>query len=256
MIKILSGFTGPGGSTVAFSNLVNLFNENDMDACLYGPHEWEGVTCNFKREEPLINSEDMVIYHFRMPPAAPCKKLILSCHETDLFPLAKIPGIKSDAIHFVSEFQKEWHGVDGTVIPNVITKYSPSIKLKKIAGIIGSIDKNKQVHKSIERALEDSHTDIRLYGGISDGDYFSGKVLPLLGNKVSYRGISKDMQSVYDLLTDVYASSIRECLPTIQGECLHLGIEYHGLPGSVRGEKDFEFDNDIILQKWKKCLEL
>ena len=256
MIKILSGFTGPGGSTLAFNNLVNLFNENDMDACLYGPHEWEGVTCNFKKkDDPLINPEDTVIYHFRMPPSTSCKKLILSCHETELFPIRKIKEITYDDVHFVSEFQKQWHGVKGNVIPNVITKYNPSIKIRKVAGIIGSVDKNKRVDVSICRALDEGHDDIRLYGNITDGKYFSEVVLSLLGNKVSYRGISSDMQSVYDIITDVYSSSTLECLPTIQGECLHLGLNYHGLSESMRDEKDFEFDDKVILEKWKKCLE-
>ena len=254
MIKILSGFTGPGGSTVAFNNLVNLFNDNGMDACLYGPHEWDGITCNFKKEEPSISSEDTVIYHFRMPPNVSCKKLILSCHETELFPVRKIEGITYDAVHFVSDFQMKWHGVKGSVIPNVITKYNPSLKLNKVAAIIGSVDVNKQVHTSIHRALKDGHDDIRIYGSMSDGRYFSDYVYPLLGNKVSYRGVSSDMQSVYDVITDVYASSKLECLPTIQGECIHLGINYHGLTESMRSDKDFEFNNEVILKKWKKLL--
>jgi hypothetical protein len=257
MIKILSGFTGPGGSTVAFNNLVNLFNDNGIDACLYGPHEWEGITCNFKREEPLIKSEDTVIYHFMMPPATPCKKLILSCHETELFTMRKIEGITYDAVHFVSEFQMNWHGVKGNVIPNVITKYKSTPRhgrQPKVVGILGSIDQNKRVHKSIQRALEEGHDDIRIYGNITDGTYFATEVLPLLGEKVSYRGVSSDMQSVYGVITDVYASSKLECLPTIQGECIHLGINYHGLTESTRSDKDFEFNNEVILEKWKKLL--
>ena len=37
MIKIISGFGGMGGSTIAFVNLVNLFNKNGHDAILYAP---------------------------------------------------------------------------------------------------------------------------------------------------------------------------------------------------------------------------
>ena len=144
MIRILSGFTGPGGSTVAFSNLVNLFNNNGMKACLYGPHEWEGIKCAYKREEPLINTDATVIYHFRKPPNSRCAKMILSTHETEIFPIKKVEGLKHDAVHFVSDFQKKWQGVEGTVIPNVVTKYTPSFKLKKVAAIIGSIDQNKR----------------------------------------------------------------------------------------------------------------
>ena len=252
MIKILSGFTGPGGSTVAFNNLVNLFNENDMDACLYGPHEWEGVTCNFKREDPLINSEDTVIYHFMMPPSAPCKKLILSCHETELFTMRKIENITYDDVHFVSEFQKKWHGVKGNGIPNVITKYNPSIKTRKVAGIIGSVDQNKRVDVSIRRALDEGHDDIRLYGNITDGKYFSEVVLPLLGDKVSYRGISSDMQSVYDVITDVYHSSKIETFNLIKAECKYAKVRYHGDDGH---DTQAEYwDDQEVLKAWKSLL--
>ncbi len=131
---------------------------------------------------------------------------------------------------------------------------NPSLKLNKVAAIIGSVDVNKQVHTSIQRALKDGHDDIRVYGSMSDGRYFSDYVYPLLGNKVSYRGVSSDMQSVYDVITDVYASSKLECLPTVQGECIHLGINYHGLTESMRSDKDFEFNDEVILEKWKKLL--
>ena len=252
MIKILSGFTGPGGSTVAFNNLVNLFNDNGIDACLYGPHEWEGITCNFKREEPLIKSEDTVIYHFMMPPATPCKKLILSCHETELFTMRKIEGITYDAVHFVSEFQMNWHGVKGNVIPNVITKYNPSIKLRKVAGIIGSVDANKRVHKSIQRALDEGHDDIRIYGSITDGKHFSEDVLPLLGNKVSYRGVSSDMQPVYDVITDVYHSSKIETFNLVKAECKYAKVGYHG--DEVNATQAEYWDDEQILKEWKKLL--
>ena len=146
MIRILSGFTGPGGSTVAFSNLVNLFNANGMKACLYGPHEWEGIKCAYN--------------HFRKPPDSRCARMILSTHETEIFPIKAVEGLKYDAVHFVSDFQKKWQGVDGTVIPNVVTKYK-SIprhgRQSKVVGIIGSIDQNKRVPKSIQRALEEGN---------------------------------------------------------------------------------------------------
>jgi len=253
VIRILSGFTGPGGSTVAFSNLVNLFNANGMKACLYGPHEWAGIKCAFKREEPLINTDDTVIYHFRKPPNSRCAKMILSCHETEIFPINKVEGLKHDAVHFVSDFQKKWQGVEGTVIPNVVTKYTPSLKLKKVAAIIGSIDQNKRVHKSIQRALEEGHDDIRIYGIISDGGYFSIEVLPLLGEKVSYRGISSDMKAVYDTVTDVYHSPKIETFNLIKAECKYANVNYHGDEGN---DPQAEYWNDEkILESWKKLIK-
>ena len=252
MIRILSGFTGPGGSTVAFSNLVNLFNNNGMKACLYGPHEWEGIKCAYKREEPLINTDDTVIYHFRKPPNSRCAKMILSTHETEIFPIKKVEGLKHDAVHFVSDFQKKWQGVEGTVIPNVVTKYTPSFKLKKVAAIIGSIDQNKRVHKSIQRALEEGHDDIRIYGNITDGGYFAAEVLPFLGEKVSYRGISSDMKPVYDTVTDVYHSPKIETFNLIKAECKYANVNYHGDEGN--DTKAEYWDDKKILEAWKKLI--
>ena len=252
MIRILSGFTGPGGSTVAFSNLVNLFNNNGMKACLYGPHEWTGIKCAYKREEPLINTDDTVIYHFRKPPDSRCAKLILSTHETEIFPVKAVEGLKYDAVHFVSDFQKKWQGVDGTVIPNVVTKYDPSIKLKKVAGVIGSIDQNKRVHTSIQRALDEGHDDVRVYGNITDGGYFATKVLPLLGEKVSYRGVSSDMKAVYATVTDVYHSPKMETFNLIKAECKYANVDYHGDEGN---DTQAEYwDDDKILEAWKGLL--
>ena len=257
MIKVFTGFSGPGGSTVAFNNLVNLFNKNGIDACLYGPHIWEGITCRFKQGIVEPSLDDTVIYHFMLPPSKPCKKLILSCHETEIFPINKIPTLKYDAIHFVSDYQKEWQGLDGTVIPNVINKYSkPTIPpTRKIAGIIGSIDPNKQVHISIDRALNNSEVEhVELWGSISDLNYFMKEVFTRLGPKVSYHGVSHNMQEVYDRLSVVYSSSKLECLPTIQGECLYLGLPYQGLEQSKRSASDYEFDDDSIMSKWKEIL--
>jgi len=259
MIRVITGFSGPGGSTVAFCNLVNLFNENDLEACFYGPFPWEGINCNFSSIDKLqIAEDDVVIYHFLQTKNKPnCKKLILSCHETNLFKIKDIPELAYDNIHFVSNSQKQWQGLDGVIIPNVITPYvKESVKTEnKVAGIIGSVDINKNVHEAIKRALADEDvSEVLLYGAITDGNYFNDFVGPLLGDKVKYCGISTDMQEVYDNIDVVYSSSKSECLSMIQGECLQMGIEYRGLDTNTRSVEDYEFDNSIILEKWKTLL--
>ena len=255
MIKVLSGFNGPGGSTVALNNLVNLFNASGMEATLYtNTNPWEGVTCRWSDLKYLnLKEEDVVVYHF-MPLGGDrpkVKKLILSCHETSIFPI-KGRGLMYDDVHFVSEFQKEWQGVEGTVIPNIVTKYSSMGKEGRVAGIIGSIDPNKRVELSIQRALDDGHDDIRLYGAITDGAYFTAKVLPLLGEKVSYRGIASDMQAVYDVLTDVYHSPMIETYNLIKPECKHAAVNYHGEEGN--DTKAEYWEDERILGAWKKLL--
>ena len=255
MIKIASGFTGPGGSTVVFNTLVNLFNEHGMDACLYGTYKWEGIDCRFEYIDKLSNTkDDILIYHYiNFNPKPNAKKVILSCHETEIFRIDRIKP-KYDVVHFVSEFQKEWQAVDGVVIPNPIRKFSPRTNdgSKKVAGIIGSIDKNKRVHLSIERALKDGFTDIRLYGSLTDFPYFHEMIEPLLSDKVKLCGISKDMGNTYNQLTKVYHSSKQETFNLVKFECMEAGVDYDGLEGNTT--KAEYWTNERILEAWKKIL--
>lgn len=260
MIKIITGHSGPGGSTVALNSLTNLFNENGINAKLYSQIKWDGIDCNYDTLDKLnLIKDDILIYHFMVIPKTIAKKTILSCHETNLFEIKKIPNLFYDNIHFVSKFQKDWHGVSsGVVIPNVIRKFEKVInkKFNKVAGIIGSVDSHKRTHLSILRALNDGYDDVRIYGPITDFPYFKEFVEPLLSDKVKIHGVSKNMSNTYSELSEVYSSSKRECLPTIQGECLRLGIKFNALDESKRDELDFEFDNSVILNKWKNLLEL
>jgi len=256
MIKIVSGWSGPGGSTVAFNNLVNLFNNKGRAACYYTNSKWDGVTCKWDSTQNLkFNENDTVIYHvLKFNQRPPVKKLILSCHETTIFPIKDQEDLVYDDVHFVSNFQKEWQGVDGHVIPNVIQKYPPRPNKFKVrsAGVIGSIDQNKRTHLSISRALDDGHTDVRLYGGLSDPQYFNTEILPLLGDKVSYRGVASDMQGVYDSITDVYHSPCLETFNLIKPECEHAEVNYHGEEGN---DTQAEYwGNNEIYEAWKKLL--
>ena len=256
MIKVISGWGGPGGSTVAFNNLVNLFNDRGRTACFYTPQKWDGVTCKWDSQQNVkFNKDDVVIYHFmKFSKRPPVEKLILSCHETRVFPIKEQSDLIYDDIHFVSKSQKEWQGVDGQVIPNVFQKYSVKLNKFKVrcAGVLGSIDTNKRTHRSISRALDDGHDDVRLYGAISDPNYFNSEVLPLLGSKVSYRGIASDMQAVYDTVTDVYHSPELETFNLIKPECEHAEVNYHGDEGN---DTQAEYwSDDKVYEAWKKLL--
>jgi hypothetical protein len=261
MIKILTGYSNVGGSTTALAALCNLFNDNKMPCELYGPTDWVKSKLNGNYYKPLnsaqFNKEDTVIYHFLgVTQRLEVKKLILSCHETNVFPIKEVKPAY-DALHFVSKFQKDWQGVDGVVIPNVITKYKKSQKrtTNKVAGIVGSIDPHKQTHLSIKRALEDKNiSKIELWGQITTFEYFWNEVYPLLNENISYHGASKDMQKVYDRLDVVFSSSLRECLPMIQAECHLAGVEFRGLPENTRSLEDYIFDDQEILNKWKELL--
>lgn len=255
MIKVVTGFSGPGGSTVAFNTLVNLFNKYEMESCLYGPSEWEGISCNFKSVEKLsIKKEDILIYHFLLLNIK-CKKVILSCHETELFPILKLKNkMYYDAIHFVSQFQKDWQDVEGTVIPNPIREFSTRTNdnSNKVAGIIGSIDRNKRVELSIQKAIADGHTDIRLYGAITDNPYYYDMILPLLSDKVKYMGVASNMDYVYNQLTHVYHSPKLETFNLIKPECISAGVTYIGNEGN--DTKAEYWSEEKIIERWKVLL--
>ena len=144
MIRIFSGWGNMGGSTVAFINLVNLLNKNGHDAILYAPKSgtppkaWFSDQCKSEviesyflkdfintprqAETVLANSGflnealelgDILICHllplyFENIDKGRLKKVIYSCHETDLYSVSGINMSKFDYIHYVSEFQKDF----------------------------------------------------------------------------------------------------------------------------------------------------
>ena len=269
MIKIITGFSHCGGSTVALAELCNLFNDNSMPCQFYGPHDW--VKCKLKSNsyQPLIssnvNSNDTVIYHYLPLTARPsCKKLILSCHEKGLIDISAHYKFY-DTIHFVAKSQLDYHKTNGTIIPNIITKYSKNKKrtTNLVAGIIGSFDKNKRVPWSILRAsCYPSVTEIQLWGNCSEEDKFTLEKLNLsnfpnvFGEplKIIFKGVSDNMRKVYDGLDIVFSSSVSECLPMIQAECHLAGVKFMGLPESSVDISEYIFDNNIILEKWKELI--
>ena len=77
--------------------------------------------------------------------------------------------------------QINWHGVykdlSWFICGNAHESLIPLKQLKqRVAGIIGNIDENKQVHTSIQRALKDGHKDIRIYGNNNDPKYWDNYV--------------------------------------------------------------------------------
>tara|TARA_R110000868_G_scaffold13711_2_gene63563 strand:- start:10823 stop:11596 length:774 start_codon:yes stop_codon:yes gene_type:complete len=255
-IKFLSGWTDIGGSTIAFIRLVNLLNENGFDATLYGNSEYPNGRCKYKLFTELVfKPTDVLVHHFTKLDKNPgVRKVILSCHETNLFPIKEIKPFY-DKVHFVSEFQKNWHEVDGVVIPNVLPNLiNRKCRRTGVAGIVGSIDPHKQIHKSVERALNDPNVSrVEIYGKISDPDYFNNKVLPLLSNNVVYCGIAYNLQKMYDELDVVYHSSLRETFNYIKTECALTGVRYEGLPEN--DPKAEYWDNEKILEAWKTLLQ-
>lgn len=255
MIKVATGFCGPGGSTIALNTLVNLFNDNGISSCLYGGDQpWEGITCKYNFIKNIsLSKDDILVYHFiPLTNKTPAKKQILSCHETIVFPIKDIKNLKYDAVHYVSSFQKEWQKIDGTVIPNPIRKFTKTEKKFKVAGIIGSIDPNKRVKESILKAQKDGFDRIKLYGNLTDYNYFFKEVLPLLSDNVTYNGVAKDMDKVYSGLSHVYHSPLLETYNLIKPECEAAGVTYVGDEGN--DTKAEVWSNEKILEAWKTLL--
>lgn len=267
-VKIISGISSFGGSTVAHINLCNLLNENGIGAEFYGPHPWHLDKCRAKPlEEVEPEKGDIFITHLIRPIKLMegfFKKTVMSCHETDKYPLQQMKKAGRlnlsdfDFIHFVSEFQRDWHGISksNVVIPNVISPLTKSPCDTGAAGIIGSIDNHKQTHISLLRAKQDGYKKILLFGEITDHHYFNKQVRPIIdgGKEITHLGTSDDKQAMYDQLDIVYHSSKRESFNYIKGECGITGVEYRGVDTADPGS-EYASSADI-LQKWVKALDL
>jgi hypothetical protein len=258
-VKILTGFSHKGGSTFAFVNLVNFLNEKGIDTVLYGPHKWHLDKC---KSDLLINcrfeDDDVLVTHFLNLPQRPkVKKVILSCHEKDLFKVGKIQQYWDEVVFLNPEHQEYHKDYTGkwTIIPNLtqrlILKNKP--ELDKIAGIIGSFDFNKQTHVSIQRALEDNCEKIYLFGE-PNGDYYENYVKPLLSEKVELKGFYSNKQEMYDMIGRVYLSSLSEVASLVKDECELTGTKFYGTPST--SHNNIKLSHDEILNKWINLLEI
>jgi len=259
-IKIMSGWSNPGGSTVAFINLCTLLGRKGYDCTFYGPHEWHLDKCRggTLEECSLNDPEERLIVHFLKLPRRPevSKRVVLACHEKEVYTVKDVQPFW-DNIVYVSNSQMFWQGVHGRVIPNVISKLIPSkdCGARVSAGVVGSIDRNKNTRESIIRALRDGCGTVKLYGAVTDEEYFEEEIKEFVdcGDAVLY-GYVDNKQAMYDSLSKVYHSSLSETFNFIKVECQKTGTEYHGLDSSESGAE--VWDDDQILEAWEEELEL
>ena len=264
-IRILSGWSNPGGSTVAFINLTNLLNKAGIDAIFYGPHNWHLDKCRSAHTARLdiTDEEDILIAHFvpLKEEKIPIKKVILSCHETILYPLKDYPMGGVDVIHYVSNWQRDWHGVDhpSEVIPNIISVGERKGSHKRGAvGIIGSIDAHKQTALAIQSALEAEPKDTRIliFGSVTEEEYYQEHVKPLIKNNKRVKIVGKydDKTVMYNMIDSVYHASKAETYGLVKHECALHGIPFNDLIGSSQHSE--YWPEDKILEAWKKVLEI
>lgn len=254
MIKIISGWSAEGGSSTAHINLCNAFNENGLECKFVGPHSWHLDKCPSDLLQNLtINKEDIIIAHFINLPKLNCKKMIYCSHESELDPLSRKDLSMYSKVVYVSKWQQEFHNIKKsyTIIPNILEDLFKNEKPKdKTGGVVGSVDRNKQTHISIQNALKDGCEKVYLFGKVTDQSYFDEHVKCLISDKVVLYGYADNKQSMYDMVTDVYQSSIRETWGYVAGECQITGTKYHST-----GMCNFEFmSKNEIIERWRKIL--
>jgi hypothetical protein len=260
-VKILTGFSERGGSTFALSRICNYFNKNGINTVMYGPHDFHLSLCksdthsNFKFDE-----DDILITHFVDLKQRPnVKKVVLSCHEKNIFELSKLDS-HWDEVVFLNQKQRNYHlGYNGeySIIPNFsdVFECNKLESSKGVAGIIGSIDYNKQTHISIGRALNDGYKKIILFGGVTDLSYYETYVKPLIdGEMIIEYGFIDDRPKMYSMIECVYQSSLSEVSSLVKEECEMTNTKFYGNK-SIENDTEYMSDDEIF-KKWKKVLEL
>jgi hypothetical protein len=259
-IKILSGHSEKGGSTTAFINLTNELNSKGFDTTFYGPHVWHLNKCQSGMlNDVRVESDDIVICHFlRLEERPKAKKVILSIHEKNLFELSNVKQYWDEVV-FLHEGHRDYHkSYEGpySLIPNL---KEPLDKVEKpeldlIAGVIGTIDENKQTHVSIQRAINDGCEKVIIFGSVSDPNYYDSKVKPLLSDKVINMGHVDSKQTIYNMIGRVYHSSISEVACLIKDECYTTGIKFFG--NESTSHQVSNLTNDEIIEKWNSVFDL
>jgi len=252
-IKIVSGWSNPGGSTIHHIGLTNLLNDAGYDCTFYGPHDWHRNKCRSAHiQDCKLEPEDILISHFMQLPPTKVRKHVLSCHETNLFPLSRLSTRGYDEIQYVSINQKNWHGVDVpfSIIPPRVEKISWVNPENNVAGVIGSIDEHKQTHEAIRMALKDGYDKVVLFGEITDPKYFEHSIQPFL-SQVEVRNHVDDKEAMYGSVEAVYHASKRETYGLVEAECKLAGVPYRGKENNPVILSDKE-----IREKWKVLLEL
>jgi len=264
MIKILTGYSERGGSTVALSTLTNSLNGFGYETIMYGPHDYHlGLCKSGKLTQEVIDNledDDIVLTHFLQLPSRPRgKKVILVCHEKWWF---DVGGVNQywDEVVFLHQAHRDYHKKyrgNYSIIPNL--KY-PLFKkdkpeLVKVAGIVGSIEDRKQTHISIQRALKDKCDKIYLFGKIGEQGYYEQYVKPLVAHpKVIEYGHADNKQSMYDMVGRVYHSSKGEVACLVKDECWSTGTEFFGNEETEHTVS--ELTNEEIIKEWVRVLEI
>jgi hypothetical protein len=219
MIKIVSGFSFPAGSTIALVNLCNQFNRRGYPCVFYGPDRWHLDKCEsagtadfhpekgdtvivhhielfshadldriHERIEQLrtrtgrSSLKDMILKRITGSRRQDGMKLILTCQENDLFPIGRLNLALFDRIHYAHASQVRYQRVkhDHFICPNVVSPLAVSVpKPERAAGVIGFIRKENRTDLAVETALKEGMKTVTLYGYLFDPVYYYGTIEPL-----------------------------------------------------------------------------
>lgn len=256
-VKIVSGWSGPGGSTTVFVNLTNYFNSKGLDCTFYGPQDWHMNRCkSSKLSELKLEKDDVLICHYLNFAQRPeVKKVLFACHEKWWFDFSKVRTFWDKAI-FLHEEHRNYHSAyqgPSTIIPNIKEELHSNDKsdLDLVAGVIGAIEDRKQTHISIERAIEDGCKQVFLFGNIQDPSYYDKKVKPLLADgKVIHTGYADSKQEMYDSVGRVYHSSKGEVACLVKDECFSTGTKFFG--NEETDNTVSELTNEEIFSLWQE----
>lgn len=261
MIKIITGYSERGGSTIALINLTNELNKRGYDCIMYGPHNWHLDKCKSDLNSNLkFDITDRVITHFvNLNHRPKVKKIVLSSHENWWFEVADINQYWDEVI-FLHDNHRNYHWrYNGkySIIPNLKEDLYSSDKsnVKNIAGIIGTIESRKQTHLSIQRALNDGCDKILIYGRIGEQHYYDMYVKSLIDNeKVVLMGHSLNKQEMYNSIEKVYHTSKGEVACLVKDECYLTNTEFYG--NDQTENEVSKLTNDEIIDLWIKTLEI
>ena len=254
-VKIITGYSERGGSTVALINLTNAFNKHGINCTLYGPHDWHLDKCQSDSIKNVqLNNNDRIITHFLNLENRPdVKKILLSIHEKGWFPVGRIKKYWDKAI-FLHDKHREFHNDylgEYSIIPNlkanlVANEKSPNVR--DVCGIIGTIEDRKQTHVSIERAIAHGCKKINIYGKIGDEDYFKKYVKKYLNDDIKIFGFSENKQEMYDSVSKVFHSSKAEVACLVKDECYQTNTEFFG--NDETEHEVSKLTNQEILDLW------
>jgi hypothetical protein len=213
--------------------------------------------CNFGHiGSALVGKNDFLITHFiDHPHKIACRKHILSCHERRaMFPSSELHSTSNwDIVQFVSEHQKKEHALSrpSVVIPPMVQKIKWVSPQNGVFGIIGSIDAHKQPHVAIQKAFEDGADEIRLYGEVTDQEYFDEHMAEsVLDGRIKMMNHEDDKEVMYGAVERVYHASKSETYGMVEAECALAGIPFYG-PSS----DPIVLSDEEILERWKEVLQ-